>query len=145
MDLKTMELVYQLLVGIIIPLVASSLKQVHWPSTQKFALVFGMSFLAAAIIPAASLTSGKEFDAEFFFESLTIIFTTSQVIYRAAVKPLAWEQMINPQSALLSLVKDQVSAFLQGMDKRTADDLLDPASQHTVTVSISRENADKPE
>jgi len=145
MDLKTMELVYQLLIGIIIPLVASSLKQAHWPSVQKFALVFGLSFLAAAIIPAASLTSGKEFDAEFFFQSLTIIFTTSQVIYRAAVKPLAWEQTINPQSALLSLVKDQVSAFLQDMDKETANDLLDPTSQQTVIVSISRESVDKPE
>ena len=145
MDLKTMELVYQLLIGIIIPLIASSLKQVQWPSVQKFALVFGLSLFAASIIPLANLTSGKEFDAEFLFQSLTVIFTTSQVIYRAAIKPLAWEEMLNPQSALLSLVKDQVSVSLQDIGKQAANELLDPASMHTITVSINKENATKSE
>mgnify|MGYP000650361492 CR=1 FL=1 len=145
MDLKTMELVYQLLIGIIIPLVASSLKQVHWPSVQKFALVFGLSLFAASIIPLANLTAGKEFDAEFLFQSLTVIFTTSQVIYRAAIKPFSWEEMLNPQSALLSLVKDRVSMTLQDMSKQAANDLLDPAGLHTITVSISKDEESKPE
>jgi uncharacterized membrane protein len=145
MDLKTMELVYQLMIGIIIPLVATSLKQAHWPSVQKFALVFGLSLVAAALIPLANLASGKSFDSELLFQSLTVIFTTSQVIYRAAVKPLALETAINPQSALLSLVKDQVSMFLQDMDKATAFDLLDPNGTQTVKVSISQETIAKPE
>lgn len=145
MDLKTMELIYQLMIGIIIPLVATSLKQAHWPSVQKFALVFGLSLVAAALIPLANLASGKSFDSELLFQSLTVIFTTSQVIYRAAVKPLALETAINPQSALLSLVKDQVSMFLQDMDKETAADLLDPNGTQIVKVSISQETAAKPE
>lgn len=145
MELKTMELVYQLLIGIIIPVVVTSLKQAHWPSVQKFALVFGLSLVAAALIPLANLAANKTFDAELLFQSLTVIFTTSQVIYRAAVKPLALEGMINPQSALLSLVKDQVSVFLQGMDKQTATELLDPNGTQTVKVLISQETAAKPE
>jgi hypothetical protein len=85
------------------------------------------------------------FDAELLFQSLTVIFTTSQVIYRGAIKPLAFETAINPQSALLSLVKDQVSMFLQDMDKETAADLLDPNGTQTVKVSISQETVAKPE
>lgn len=145
MDLKTTELIYQLLIGIVIPLAVTSLKQAHWPSVQKFALVFGLSLLAAALIPLANLTSGKPFDAELLFQSLTVIFTTSQVIYRGAIKPLAFETAINPQSALLSLVKDQVSMFLQDMDKETAADLLDPNGTQTVKVSISQETVAKTE
>ena len=145
MDIKTMELIYQLMVGIIIPVVVTSLKQAHWPSVQKFALVFGLSLVAAALIPLANLTAGKSFDAELLFESLTVIFTTSQVIYRAAVKPLALEETINPQSALLSLIKDQVSVFLQGMNKQEAANLLDPTSKYIVKVSVNQEEAVKPE
>ena len=143
MNPKTMELLYQLLIGVIIPLVVTSLKQAHWPSVQKFALVFGLSFAAAALIPFARLSSEKEFDTELFFESLTVIFTTSQVIYRGAIKPLAVEAAINPQSALLSLIKNQVSVFLQDLDEKTMDELLDPTSSHAVVVSISQESTDK--
>jgi uncharacterized membrane protein len=145
MDIKTMELVYQLMVGIIIPVVVTSLKQAHWPSTQKFALVFGLSLVAAALIPLASLTAGKSFDAEFLFESLTVIFTTSQVIYRAAIKPLALEETVNPKSALLSLIKDQVSVFLQDMGKQEAAALLDPTSKYVIKVSVNQEEVAKPE
>ena len=145
MDLKTMELIYQLLIGVIIPVVVTSLKQAHWPSVQKFALVFGLSLVAAALIPLANLAANKTFDAELLFQSLTVIFTTSQVIYRGAIKPLALEETVNPQSALLSLVKDQVSVFLQGMDKKTAAEMLDPAGKYVIKVSVNQETAAKPE
>lgn len=145
MDLKTMELIYQLLIGVIIPVVVTSLKQAHWPSVQKFALVFGLSLVAAALIPLANLAANKEFDAELLFQSLTVIFTTSQVIYRGAIKPLALEETVNPQSALLSLVKDQVSVFLQGMDKKTAAEMLNPAGKYVIKVSVNQETAAKPE
>lgn len=138
MELKTMELAYQLLVGIVIPLAVTSLKRAHWPSTQKFALVFGLSLLAASLIPLSNLASNKAFDAELLFQSLTVIFTTSQVIYRGAIKPLALEETVNPQSALLSLVKDQVSVFLQGMDKETAAEMLNPAGKYVIKVSVDR-------
>lgn len=145
MDLKTTELLYQLLVGIMLPVIVTGLKRAHWPSAQKFALVFGLSLVAASLIPLANLAANKTFDAELLLQSLAVIFTTSQVIYRAALKPLALESVLNPQSALLSLVKDQVSAFLQNMDKQTATELLDPLSNQTVKVLISQENEIKPE
>jgi hypothetical protein len=135
-DLKSAELVYQMLMGLVIPIMVSNLKKASWPSQYKFALVFAMSLVAAAIIPTAQFISGGDFSAPALLESLTLIFTTSQVVYRTVLKSMSYEDTLNPQSAVLSLVKEQVARYLEELDTESAKAILDPKSPHTLAVDI---------
>lgn len=136
MDLKTAELLFQLITGVMIPFVVSSLKKAHWPSQTKFLVALGLSVLAASVVPLAKMGSGP-FDAGSLLESLTVIFTTSQIIYRSVVKMFLLEEVINPQAALLSAIKEQVIFYLENVDKQTATEVLDPTVDRSLQISIS--------
>lgn len=136
MDLKTAELLFQLITGVMIPFAVSSLKQVHWSSQQKFLVVLGLSVLAASIVPFAKMGSGP-FDAGSLLESLTVTFTTSQIIYRSVIKSLALEETINPKAALLSAIKEQIVLYLENVDKETAAQVLDPNTERSLQINIS--------
>lgn len=136
MELKTAELLFQLITGVMIPFVVSSLKKVHWSSQSKFLVALGLSVLAASIVPFAKMGSGP-FDAGLLLESLTVTFTTSQVIYRSVIKMFSLEESINPQAALLSAIKEQVILYLENVDKQTAAEVLDPAVDRSLQITIS--------
>jgi hypothetical protein len=136
MELKTAELLFQLITGVMIPFAVSSLKQVHWSSQQKFLVVLGLSVLAASVVPLAKMGSGP-FDAGSLLESLTVTFTTSQIIYRSVIKSLALEETINPKAALLSAIKEQIILYLEDVDKETAAEVLDPSADRSLQISIS--------
>lgn len=136
MDVKSAELVYEMLMGLVIPIMVSNLKKVSWPSQYKFVLVFAMSLIAAAIVPTAQVISGGDFSTSALLESLTLIFTTSQVVYRTVLRSMNYEDVLNPQSAVLSLVKEQVARYLEELDAESAKAILDPKSPHTLTVDI---------
>jgi hypothetical protein len=135
-DVKSAELVYEMLMGLVIPIMVSNLKKVSWPSQYKFVLVFAMSLIAAAIVPTAQVISGGDFSTSALLESLTLIFTTSQVVYRTVLRSMNYEDVLNPQSAVLSLVKEQVARYLEELDAESAKAILDPKSPHTLTVDI---------
>lgn len=136
MELKTAELLFQLITGVMIPFIISSLKKVHWSSQSKFLVALGLSVLAASIVPLAKMGSGP-FDAGSLLESLTVTFTTSQVIYRSVIKMFSLEESINPQAALLSAIKEQVILYLENVDKQTAAEVLDPAVDRSLQITIS--------
>lgn len=135
MDVKTMELLFQLIIGVMIPFIISVLKQVHWTAEQKFTVTFVLATIAASIIPLLKMGSNP-FSTELMLQSLTIIFTTSQVVYRAVIKNMALEEVINPQAALASAIKDQVIPYLLTIDKKTAADILDPNSNKSIEVNV---------
>jgi heme/copper-type cytochrome/quinol oxidase subunit 4 len=135
MSLQTAELLFQLIIGVMIPFVVSTLKQVHWTSSQKFMVAFGVSVVASSLVPILKMGDGP-FDGAAMLESLTVIFTTSQVIYRSILKMMAVEEVINPQIALLSVVRDQIIPYLATIDKQTAADILDPNTDKSIEVTV---------
>lgn len=136
MELNTAELIYQMLMGLVIPIMVSNLKKASWSSEYKFILVFVMSFIAASVVPVANLIAGGNLTSESLLESLTLIFTTSQVVYRTILKGFNYEDALNPQSAVVSLVKQQVAKYLAELDAESAKAILDPKSPHTLAVDI---------
>lgn len=136
MELNTAELIYQMLMGLVIPIMVSNLKKASWSSEYKFILVFVMSLIAAAVVPVANLIAGGNLTAEALLESLTLIFTTSQVVYRTILRGFNYEDSLNPQSAVVSLVKNQVAKYLAELDAESAKAILDPNSPHTLAVDI---------
>jgi len=139
MDVKTMELLFQLITGLMIPFIISVLKQVHWSPEQKFMITFVLSTLAASIIPLLKMGSDP-FNVDLMLQSLTVIFTTSQVIYRAVLKNMSLEEIINPQAALASAIRYQIIPYLLTIDKKTAADILDPDSDKSIEVNVQELN-----
>ena len=137
MESNGMEVFYQIVIGLIIPVVVSGLKQVHWPSSVKFGLVLAVSLACAAVIPLARLGSRGSFSIDEFLQALTVIFTTTQIFYRTAFKMLSLENLINPQSALLSAINQQVSSYISSVDTATIRSILDPDTEHSLTVEIN--------
>ena len=135
MDEKTIELLFQLITGVMIPFAVSVLKQVHWSASQKFMIAFGISVLASSVIPILKMGSGP-FDGALMLESLTVIFTTSQVVYRSILKMMAFEEALNPQAALVSIIKDQIIPYLTTIDRQTATEILDPSTQKSIEVNV---------
>ena len=136
MELKTAELLFQLMTGVMIPFIVSSLKKVHWSAQYKFLVAVGLSVMAASIVPFAKMGTGT-FAAGSLLESLTVTFTTSQIVYRSVIKMFAIEETINPQAALLSAIKEQVILYLENVDKETAAEVLDPSVDRSLQISIS--------
>jgi len=139
MDVKTMELLFQLITGLMIPFIISVLKQVHWSPEQKFMITFVLSTLAASIIPLLKMGSDP-FNVDLMLQSLTVIFTTSQVIYRAVLKNMSLEEIINPQAALASAIRYQIIPYLLTIDKKTAADILNPDSDKSIEVNVQELN-----
>jgi hypothetical protein len=50
------------------------------------------------------------------------------------------EDSLNPQAALLALVKEQVSAYLQTLSPETTKDLLNPDSPSSLGIDIRQFN-----
>jgi hypothetical protein len=136
MEMLTAETIYQLMIGVVIPVFVSNIKKVSWSSQYKFLLAFGFSILASCIVPIAKLLSSGSFDFFELLAALSVIFTTSQVVYQGIFKMLHVEDSLNPQSALLSLVKEQVSAYLQTISPETTKDLLNPESPSSLSIDI---------
>ena len=139
MDVKTMELLFQLITGLMIPFIISVLKQVHWSPEQKFMITFVLSTLAASVIPLLKMGSDP-FNVDLMLQSLTVIFTTSQVIYRAVLKNMSLEEIINPQAALASAIRYQIIPYLLTIDKKTAADILNPDSDKSIEVNVQELN-----
>lgn len=140
MESNGMEVVYQIVIGLIIPVAVSGLKQVHWSSSVKFGLVLAVSLACAAVVPLARLGSRESFSIDEFLQALTVIFTTTQIFYRTALKMLSLENLINPQSALLSTINQQVSLYISSVDTATIRSILDPDTEHSLTVEINEVN-----
>jgi hypothetical protein len=136
MEMLTAETIYQLMIGVVIPVFVSNIKKVSWSSQYKFLLAFGFSILASCIVPIAKLLSSGSFDFFELLAALSVIFTTSQVVYQGIFKMLHVEDSLNPQSALLSLVKEQVSAYLETISPETTKDLLNPESPSSLSIDI---------
>ena len=136
MGMLTAETIYQLMIGVVIPVFVSNIKKVSWSSQYKFVLAFGLSILASSIVPMAKLLSSGSFDFSELLAGLSVIFTTSQVVYQSIFKMFRVEDSLNPQSALLALVKEQVSAYLQTLTPETTKDLLDPESPSSLSIDI---------
>lgn len=136
MEMSTAETIYQLMIGVVIPVFVSNIKKVSWSSQYKFLLAFGLSILASSIIPIANLLSSGSFDFSELLAALSVIFTTSQVVYQGMFKMLHAEDSLNPQSALLALVKERVSAYLQTLSLEETKDLLNPESPRSLSIDI---------
>jgi hypothetical protein len=134
-----MDYALPLIVGVLIPFAVSTMKKVDWPHEYKFALVFFMSLVAATVASMGEYVVNGVFDTAKFLQSTTLIFTTSQVIYQSVIKSFAIEDQLNPQSALISLLKRQLSKSLADLDKDQAQDFLNPASSARLTVTIQEE------
>jgi uncharacterized membrane protein len=136
-DQNQAEALYQLIIGTIIPIVVSSMKQASWPNYQKFGLVFVISLVAASVVPMAQFTNSGEFDFGKMALMLGGIFTTTQVIYQGAFKYLEVESTVNPKAALLSLVKDQISHYIETISDERVKSIIDPESEHSLEVTIN--------
>lgn len=137
MEQSLAEVIYQLTIGMIIPLVVSGVKEAHWPVHYKFGLVFLISLIAASIVPIAQYDSVGELDFGKLAAMLGVIFTTSQVIYQSAFKYFDIESKINPKAALLSLVSQQISFYLEELSKEKVKDILDPKTDSSLEVLIN--------
>jgi hypothetical protein len=137
MEDSNMSVIYQIFIGFVIPVVVSGMKKVEWPSSVKFGLVFVLSLLAASIVPLARLTNGAAFSFDEMLQALVVIFTTTQVFYKTAFKMLSIESLVNPHSALLSAINEQVASYVSSVDLATVKSILDPNTDHTVVVEIS--------
>jgi cytochrome c biogenesis factor len=141
MDQVQAEVLYQIFIGTLIPVVVSNVKQAHWPNHQKFGLVFLISLVAAAIVPIAQFTSNESFDYGKFAAMLGTIFTTSQIVYQGAFKYLDMESTVNPKAALLSLIKEQVSLYIESIPNEKVRIILDPESESSIEVVINESNS----
>ncbi len=137
MEQSQAEVIYQLFIGTLIPLIASGLKESHWPAHYKFGMVFLISLIAAAIVPVAQYDLTNGFDYGKFATMLGVIFTTSQVIYQSAFKYFDAESKINPKAALLSLISYEVALYLETVSKEKAKDILNPKTDSTLEVVIN--------
>jgi hypothetical protein len=132
------EGLYQLFVGAFIPLVVSSLKQINWPNYQKFGLVFVLSLIAASIVPLAQLRESGDFDFSKLAAMMGVIFTTTQLVYQGAFKLYDAETIVNPKAALLSVVKEQLSLYLDRLTTDQIKSILDPESPDTLDIVINQ-------
>lgn len=137
MDQSQVEVIYQLMIGTLIPLVVSGVKEAHWPAHYKFGLVFLVSLIAASIVPIAQYDSTGEVDYGKIASMLGVIFTTSQVIYQSAFKYFDAESRVNPKAALLSLVSQQISFYLETLPREKAKDILNPNTDSSLEVLIN--------
>ena len=137
MEQSQAEVMYQVIIGTVIPLVVSGLKESHWPTIYKFGLVFLISLVAAAIIPIAQYDPTKGFEYGQFAAMLGVIFTTSQVVYQGAFKYFDVESRVNPKAALLSLVSYEVALYLETVSKEQAKDILNPETESSLEVVIN--------
>lgn len=137
MEDSNMNVVYQIFIGFVIPVVVSGMKKVEWPSSVKFSLVFLLSLVAASVVPLARLTNGSPFSADELLQALAVIFTTTQVFYKTAFKMFSIESLVNPHAALLSAISEQVASYVSSVDLATVKSILDPTTDHTVVVEIS--------
>ena len=137
MEQSQVEVLYQLVIGIIIPLVVSGVKEAHWPTLYKFGLVFLISLVAASIVPLAQYNSSGEVDYGKIASMLGVIFTTSQVIYQGAFKYFDAESKVNPKAALLSLISEQVALYLETVSREKAKDILSPMTDSSLEVVIN--------
>lgn len=132
-----MDYILQLIVGVFIPFAVSWVKKVDWPHEYKFGLVFFAALLAAAVASAGQYVVNGEFRTDYFLQSMTLIFTTSQVIYQSVIKSFALEDQLNPQAALISLLKKQLSKTLSEVDNTQIREYLDPNSSVTLNVTVT--------
>jgi hypothetical protein len=133
MTLEQAQQLFDLLVGVVIPVLVSRIKLVEWPSQWKFGLVFAMSLLASAVVPVATI-SNEGFDWQRMLDSLVLIFTTTQVVYHSAFKLLDTETQLNPRVALLRLIKEQVAFYVASLDDKDVAEILDPESDRGLSV-----------
>jgi hypothetical protein len=134
-----MEYVLQLIIGVLIPFAVSMTKRVDWPHEYKFALVFFLSLLTATIATAGEYVVNGVFDTGQFLQSMTLIFTTSQIIYQSVIKSFSLEDQLNPHAALIYLLKRQLSKSIASLDLEDARDFLDPDSPSKLVVTLQEE------
>lgn len=132
-----MDYILQLIVGVFIPFAVSWVKRVDWPHEYKFGVVFFASLLAAAVATTGQYVVDGQFRTDYFLQSMTLIFTTSQVIYQSVIKSFALEDQLNPQAALISLLKKQLSKTLSEVDNAQIREYLDPNSSVTLNVTVT--------
>ncbi len=135
MSVDQAQKLFEIMVGIVIPILASRIKVVEWPSEWKFGVVFGMSLIAAAVVPLATM-GNQGFSWDRMLDSLVMIFTTTQVVYHSAFKLLNAEDQLNPRVALLRSIKEQVSFYVASLDEQKVREILDPHSTTEVTVVL---------
>jgi hypothetical protein len=138
MESQPMENLYTVLIGIVIPVFVSRLKKTSWSSQFKFLVAFLFSVAASAVVPMAQLLAVGTFDFGNLLTSLTVIFTTSQVVYQGVFKMLHAEEIINPQAALLSLIKEEVSMYIDTLDERDVKDVLNPSTSASLEIDIKQ-------
>lgn len=135
MTLEQAQQLFDLLIGAVIPILVSRIKVVEWPSEWKFGVVFFMSLLASAVVPLATL-SHNGFDWDRMLDSLVLIFTTTQVVYHSAFKLLSAEDQLNPRTALLRMIKQQVSYYVANLEDEAVKEILDPNSDRGIGVIV---------
>ena len=138
MESQPMENLYTVLIGIVIPVFVSRLKKTSWSSQFKFLVAFLFSIAASAVVPMAQLLAVGTFDFGNLLTSLTVIFTTSQVVYQGVFKMLHAEEIVNPQAALLSLIKEEVSMYIDTLDERDVKNVLNPATSASLEIDIKQ-------
>jgi hypothetical protein len=138
MESQSMENLYTVLIGIVIPVFVSRLKKTSWSSQFKFLVAFLFSIAASAVVPMAQLLAVGTFDFGNLLTSLTVIFTTSQVVYQGVFKMLHAEEIVNPQAALLSLIKEEVSMYIDTLDERDVKNVLNPATSASLEIDIKQ-------
>lgn len=135
MTLEQAQKLFDILVGVVIPILVSQVKNVEWPSEWKFGLVFLVSLIASSVVPIATI-SGAGYDWERMLNSLVLIFTTTQVVYHSAFKLLSAEEQLNPRVALLRLVKQQAAYYIAGLGDTEVREILDPTNSREVQVIL---------
>jgi len=138
MESQSMETLYTVLIGIVIPVFVSRLKKTSWTSQFKFLVAFLFAIAASAVVPMAQLLATGSFDFGNLLTSLTVIFTTSQVVYQGVIKTMHAEELINPQAALLSLIKEEISMYIDTLDERDVKDVLNPNTSSSFEIDIKQ-------
>lgn len=136
MEQTTADTLYQVMIGVIIPVFVSRMKKVSWPSHYKFAVAFALAIAASAIVPIAKLLAGNDFSFSELLSALTVIFTTSQVAYQGIFKMLNAEEMFNPRAVLLSIAKEKVADYVELIEHSEILNLLDPQSTQALSIQI---------
>lgn len=131
---QALTLVVQLLTGVVLPFVVAYLSKLSWRTEHKWLLALGLSLLTAVL---SALRDGTVSGAD-VVSSLTVIFTTTQVVYMTFFKALGLEAWMYPERGLADAVKRVAEQTIEALPPGDVDAILDPAKPDRVVVSVER-------
>lgn len=128
-DAKTLSTVIS---AVVIPFAVIWLQKLEWSAQAKFALAVVLSLVAGAL--TAYVTNQAVFTGS-LIQTVSVIFTSAQVVYYGAFRVLGLEKVLFPQEALVNQAKEQVTQEVKNVSRQDAQDILDPNTPPKLEVS----------